>query len=51
MRREKTIAENKDVLKGVKVLSSNRHAGNLGITPTKLAVQAARETGNQSPAF
>ena len=41
----KTIAENKDVLKGVKVLSSNRHAGNLGITPTKLAVQAARETG------
>ena len=41
----KTIAENTDVLKGVKVLSSNRHAGNLGITPTKLAVQAARETG------
>ena len=41
----KTIAENKDVLKGVKVLSSNRHAGNLGIIPTKLAVQAARETG------
>lgn len=41
----KTIAQNKDVLKGVKVLSSNRHAGNLGIMPTKLAVQAARETG------
>jgi len=40
-----TIARNKDVLMGVKVLSSNRHAGNLGITPTKLAVQAARETG------
>lgn len=40
-----TIANNKDILMGVKVLSSNRHAGNLGITPTKLAVQAARETG------
>ena len=40
-----TIAQNKDVLMGVKVLSSNRHAGNLGITPTKMAVQAARETG------
>ena len=40
-----TIAKNKDVLMGVKVLSSNRHAGNLGIMPTKLAVQAARETG------
>ncbi|HUG81918.1 MAG TPA: amidohydrolase/deacetylase family metallohydrolase [Bryobacterales bacterium] len=40
-----TIAKNKDVLMGVKVLSSNRHAGNLTVTPTKLAVQAARETG------
>jgi dihydroorotase len=41
----KTIEENKDILKGVKVLASIIHAGNLGITPTKLAVQAARETG------
>ena len=41
----KTIAENRDVIQGVKVLSSVRHSGNLGIVPTKLAVQAARESG------
>ncbi|MBI4626184.1 MAG: amidohydrolase/deacetylase family metallohydrolase [Verrucomicrobia bacterium] len=41
----KTVLENRDVIKGVKVLSSVRHAGNLTITPTQLAVQAARETG------
>ena len=41
----KAIEENKDILKGVKVLASIIHAGNLGTTPTKLAVQAARETG------
>ncbi len=40
----KTIDENRDVIKGVKVLSSVRHSGSMGITPTKLAVQAARET-------
>ena len=39
------IEENRDILKGVKVLASIVHAGNLGTTPTKLAVQAARETG------
>lgn len=39
-----TLAANRDVLKGVKVLSSERHSGNLDIVPTKLAVQAARET-------
>lgn len=38
------IEENRDILKGVKVLASIIHAGNLGTTPTKLAVQAARET-------
>jgi dihydroorotase len=41
----KTVLENRDVIKGVKVLSSVRHAGNLTLTPTQLAVQAARETG------
>lgn len=41
----KTVLENRDVIKGVKVLSSIRHAGNLTLTPTQLAVQAARETG------
>jgi dihydroorotase len=41
----KTVDENRDVIKGVKVLSSIYHAGNLTITPTQLAVQAARETG------
>lgn len=41
----KTVLANKDVLKGVKVLSSQRHSGNLDIVPTKLAVQAARESG------
>ncbi|MSU72555.1 MAG: amidohydrolase/deacetylase family metallohydrolase [Opitutus sp.] len=41
----KTVDKNRDVLRGVKVLSSTRHAGNLTITPTQLAVQAARETG------
>ncbi|MDA9763742.1 amidohydrolase/deacetylase family metallohydrolase [Opitutales bacterium] len=39
------IEDNRDILKGVKVLASIIHAGNLGTTPTKLAVQAARETG------
>lgn len=39
------IADNKDILLGVKVLASIVHAGNLGLTPTKLAIQAARETG------
>ncbi len=41
----KTLLANRDVLKGVKVLSSQRHSGNLDIVPTKLAVQAARESG------
>ena len=40
-----TLVANRDVLKGVKVLSSQRHSGNLDIVPTKLAVQAARESG------
>lgn len=39
------IEDNRDILKGVKVLASIIHAGNLGTIPTKLAVQAARETG------
>lgn len=43
----KTIVENRDVIQGVKVLSSVRHSGNLGITPTRLAVQAARESGTR----
>jgi dihydroorotase len=41
----KTVDQNRDVIKGVKVLSSIYHAGNLTLTPTQLAVQAARETG------
>lgn len=41
------IKDNRDILKGVKVLASIIHAGNLGTTPTKLAVQAARETGTR----
>jgi len=41
----KTVVENRDVVRGVKVLSSIRHAGNLTLTPTQLAVQAARESG------
>ena len=43
----KTIEENRDVIKGVKVLSSIYHAGNLTLTPTQLAVQAARESGTR----
>jgi dihydroorotase len=43
----KTLVDNPDVLKGVKVLSSQRHSGNLDIVPTKLAVQAARESGTR----
>jgi dihydroorotase len=39
-----TLVENGVVLKGVKVLASERHCGNLGIVPVKLAVQAARES-------
>jgi len=42
-----TILANRDVLQGVKVLSSQRHSGNLGIIPTELAVQASRETGTR----
>lgn len=41
----KTVVENRDVIRGVKVLASVRHAGNLALTPTQLAVQAARESG------
>lgn len=41
------IEDNRDILKGVKVLASIIHAGNLGTTPTKLAVQAARESGTR----
>jgi dihydroorotase len=43
----KTIVDNRDVIEGVKVLSSQRHSGNLGVVPTKLAVQAARESGTR----
>ena len=43
----KAIEDNRDILKGVKVLASIIHAGNLGTTPTKLAVQAARESGTR----
>jgi dihydroorotase len=42
-----TLVAHPDVLKGVKVLSSQRHSGNLGLVPTKLAVQAARESGTR----
>ncbi|UCC72111.1 MAG: amidohydrolase/deacetylase family metallohydrolase [Gemmatimonadota bacterium] len=38
-----TLTANRDHLVGVKVLASQRHCGNLGLTPVKLGVQAARE--------
>ena len=38
-----TAAAHRDHLVGIKVLASQRHCGNLGLTPVKLAVQAARE--------
>lgn len=42
-----TMLDNLDILKGVKVMASNRHSANLGIIPTQLAVQAARESGTR----
>lgn len=38
-----TAAAHREQLIGIKVLASQRHCGNLGLTPVKLAVQAARE--------
>lgn len=38
-----TVEANRDLIVGIKVLASQRHVGNLGMTPLSLGVQASRE--------